>query len=623
MTSFFYEMVVRRRCMSSLLIGLVIVASAQRKADAQEQIDKLQRQQQAAAAIADMTMRVRVTKCVPEAKEVAIQWRRGGEGLGGTVTKGNFAPPNLPQPDIDGKLAAPASLLLGINQWCAWTAVEAVCGRAKSFEFPTITVGYPPQGPKQLDPPQEILVEFEFSERGKTFQAFSEPAPRGATVGFVFPAALLDGRGSQNVEFVAALQGLSGHVRTRRERLETPFPEPASPPQKFGVLGHLAGYGQGPGGGLGKAVGFGVRHCNPEIVADECRTMQLLGINGLVDEKSVKMVELAGQADRFRRVFWGGPGSGSPMAAVSSKTIGEPDGCPFDPRLKTTMAEQVERAIDQHERSGAATKWGLWWDEIGVAAKGHVNDCPRCRDEFREYLRRHAIVPADVGASTWDDVAPFPLWTVDATKASKKQTLAAPPDDAANRLRYYYTYRFMSFATGHLFPDSAQRLKQAGISLYAMQGPTPSWNGSSLDWHEFYDTGANTALVFETSNRDARSWQWESYLADIMRGISQRHGGLPMGCLVKPHRGAPQQRMLSVVSRGTEALEWYTYGPDYAKGDSFSQSPDLLEDVADAGRFLAKAEPYLWQAKFGSEPNVGFCFPRAVPRSGVGWDPWA
>jgi hypothetical protein len=37
-------------------------------------------------------------------------------------------------------------------------------------------------------------------------------------------------------------------------------------------------------------------------------------------------------------------------------------------------------------------------------------------------------------------------------------------------------------------------------------------------------------------------------------------------------RGTAVQRMLSVVSRGDTMLYWYTYGPDYKKGDSFSKS---------------------------------------------------
>lgn len=443
---------------------------------AQEQIDVLDKQKQAATAIAQLTLRVRVTALVGEGKEFFIDWRRGGEGLGGTVVKGRFAPAGLATPDIDSKLKEMPTGSFALQQWSAWVPVETVCGRAKNFEFPSVTVAFLAQGKKQPDPPIKTTVEFEFAERGNTFHRFVEVAPRGATVGFAFPAGLLDQRGAKNKNFVAALQGLSGHARARRERLEKLFPMASKPPELFGVIGHLGGYGQGPGGGLGKAVGFGVRHNNPEIVADECRTLRLLGVNGLVDEKSLKMVELAGQADGFRRVYWGGPGSGSPMAAVSSSRAGAPDGCPFDPKLKTTMSESVAKAIAQHRASGAKEKWGLWWDEIGVAAKAHVNDCPRCRDQFPEYLKKHGITPQDVGANSWNEVAPYAIWTLEGKTATKpgKQALVAPPEDPVQRLRYYYTYRFMSFTTGNLFPDAAQELKKAGIWLYAMQGPTPS-----------------------------------------------------------------------------------------------------------------------------------------------------
>jgi hypothetical protein len=597
----------------SVLLAAIVIGS--QGLEAQEQVDVLDRAKRAAAAIADLSLRVRVTRVAPAADSLLIDWRRGGEGLGGTVTRGTFTPPSDAQaePNIDTKLAAPPSRAFRIGQWSAWVPVEQVCGRAKGFEFPSVTVSYPPQGRKQLDPPESMAVEFEFAQRGEPFRRFVETAPRGATVGFAFPAGLLDERGAKTPGFSDALQGLSGHARARRERLERRFAVPPPPLEYFRLIGHLGGYGQGPGSGLGKAVGFGVRHNNPEIVAEECRVLSLLGVNGLVDEKSIRMAELAGVAAGFRKIYWGGPGSGSPMAAVSTANGGEPDGCPFDPRLKQTMAEAIEKAIAQHQASGADEKWALWWDEIGVAAKSHTQDCPRCRDQFRDYLKRHGVAPADVGASDANAIAVYPLWNVEPAGAGKppKQSLVPPPSNAADRLRYYYSYRFMSHITGQLFPDSARRLEQVGIRLYAMQGPTPSWNGSSLDWHEFYDTGANTALVFETSNRDPRSWQWESYLSDIMRGIAQRHGGLPIGCLVKPHRGAPSQRLLSVVTRGTRAIEWYTYGPDYSKGDSFSQSPELIEEVAEAGRFLAEAEPYLAQAQWLAEPQVAFVFPRS------------
>lgn len=64
-----------------------------------------------------------------------------------------------------------------------------------------------------------------------------------------------------NEDFIAQLNGLSGHARARREGLEKLFPDPAPMPKLFGVIGHLGGYGEFPATGLSGASGFGVRHC--------------------------------------------------------------------------------------------------------------------------------------------------------------------------------------------------------------------------------------------------------------------------------------------------------------------------------------------------------------------------
>jgi hypothetical protein len=69
--------------------------------------------------------------------------------------------------------------------------------------------------------------------------------------------------------------------------------------------------------------------------------------------------------------------------------------------------------------------------------------------------------------------------------------------------------------------------------------------------------------------------------------------------------------MLAVISRGATVIEWYTYGPDYAKGDSFSSRPDLLERCARAARFLGKAEEFLYGARWAAHPQVAFVTPRS------------
>lgn len=570
---------------------------------AQEQVDKADRREGGAAPQGRMTVRVRATRTVPPRDKVSIVWRRGGEGLGGEVVRGEFT-------------AEDGTKEIAAGGWSAWLPLETIVARVRGWEFPTVVVSPPIQpgrkNPKAAEPFTEVAVEFEFAEDGKILKAFREAAPKGATVGFAFPGGALGDRGAAAPEFIAQLQGLSGYARARRERLERLFPGKDPRPEHFAVLGHLGGYGEGPAAGKGGSSGFGVRHCNPEILVDECRTLRLLGINGLVG--SQRLVEVAGTAGEFRRMYWGGPGSGSPMSFFQKGKNAEAElGCPFDPALKPHIAARIDQAIQEHRAAGARESWALWDDEIGVYVKEHLNDCARCRDAFAEYARSQGAQPGAFGKKDWDEVKPFRLWEPSPATGAKGKpgsALAAAPGMRPEALLYYYTFRFMTYATGQVYPEVARRLKEAGIPLYAMQGPTPSWGGASLDWHEFYDLGANTAMVFETSNRDPQVWQWESYLSDIARGIATRHG-LPIGCLVKPHRGAPEQRMLSVVSRGAKAIEWYTYGPDYAKGDSFSQSPELLERVAGAGRLLGRGEEWLYGARWAGRPEVAFVSPRS------------
>ncbi len=571
---------------------------------AQEQIDKADARAKGSITVTRLSLRVRVSKAAPEQTVVRVTWRRGGEGLGGTVVKGEFASADsMPQ--------------IPIGAWSAAMPLKEMVGAVRGWEFPSIVVTSEPVGkgksPKPAVDLSDVAVDFEFAENGKVFQQFTETAPKGATVGFAFPGISLGEKVTP--EFVAQLVGLSAHARLRRERLEKAFPEPAPMPKLFGIIGHVGGYGEGmPGRGGGS--GYGVRHCNPAILGDEFRTMSLLGINGLVN--SIKFADFAGVGEQFRHVYWGGPGSGDPMSFFkkAGKTTEEPDGCPFDPALKAYVMETVDKSIEEHHTVGAKDSWALWDDEMGVYAKEHIAHCERCAAVFRDYLRAQKVSLSDLGKKSWDEVQPFDIWLPRAPAAGGRKSsasgtgFASAPDNAADALRYYYTYRLMTHATAQVYPEAAAKFAAAGIKLYAMQGPTPSWNGSSLDWNEFYDLKANTAFVFETSNRDARTWQWESYLAEIGRGIATRNN-LAMGCLVKPHRGAPAQRMLSVVARGTTTLEWYTYGPDYSKGDSFSQSPELLEQVARAARFLGRAEPYLYGAKYARQPEVAFVTPRS------------
>lgn len=565
-----------RTCLGVALLGLTTLTLAQ------EQIVKADPAKRGPLATKDMTLRVRVVKAPADVKAFAVQWKRGGQGLGGLVYTGDLA-------------STEKSVTLG--EWTAAVPLDLVTGKG-GWVFPNIiaTSAVVKKGkPATLT---DLVIEMEFADKGRVFKSLTETAPKGCTASFAY-----HGAAASRAEFETALQPLSHYVKDRLRRLEQVVSPSDPSPKKFAILGHHGGYGEG--------AGYAIRHNNPEIAADESRTQRLLGVNGMVGKKALDAVDAAGLGQDFRRLYFGGPGAGSPMAFFKPKPGQEVTGCPFDPELHKAMAQRVRDAIAEHQAAGAKESWAEWWDEMGVATKEHMQTCPRCRERYEAYLRAHGVTANDVGFADAAAIKPFPLWQfVEKGKKGPVLTLTPAPTGAAAALNYYYTFRFMTYATGQLFPDAAAAFAKAKIPLFAMQGPTPSWSGASLDWHEFYDQKANTAAVWETSNRDPRVWQFESYLADIMRGIAQRLR-LLIGTLVKPHRGAPEQRLLAAVSRGATTIEWYTYGPDYARGDSFSQRPDLLDRVAKVNRLLARAEDRLYGARWAGQPEVAFVTPRS------------
>jgi hypothetical protein len=152
--------------------------------------------------------------------------------------------------------------------------------------------------------------------------------------------------------------------------------------------------------------------------------------------------------------------------------------------------------------------------------------------------------------------------------------------------------------------------KQPWIYSYALRGNTFLMGGHSLDFFDFYRY-ADNGFVYETSNRDARVWQWDSYLCDVGRSLS-RFMGKRFGIYIKPHRGAPVQRALTAVARGVRAIYWYTYGPDWAKGDTWGGNIGLLQQIAGVSRLIAQAEDVTYDSDWASQAEVAIVRPRTA-----------
>jgi hypothetical protein len=553
------------------------------------------------------TLRVRVTSAKPP-EPLAIAWRHGGEGLGGEVTRGTLA------------------TRAAVGEWTAPVPVKSfVQGRFPGKFFLTVTAGSPGKpsgrGEARQAPATGLEFEFEFSFNGKVVKTFKEAGPDGGTVGIVIPAyRLVGGAKPDDPAFLAELTGLLDYARRRADTLEK-LPWASQPvPKKYMIITDCGGYGEG--------TGYGIRHTNKAITEIECRSLRQLGGNSLRSAPEFLRV-MAAKGEGWAKDL--GRGSdigimGYPVEIYRADRKSDPEaGCPFGSKVAATTDAAVKAALEAMRAEGVPEVWGLTVDEIGAVidktaeGKGHLAACPRCAAAFREWLKGQGLAPADFGAKDWAEVKPIDL-------AAKDTAALQEPGPARTA---YYTRMFLNYASARLFTPLRDAIAQANeakrkalaagekdspaarqpwMYSYALRGNTFLMKGHSLDFFDFY-CHADNAFCYEMSNREPRVWQWDGYLCDVGRVVSGRMG-LAFGVYVKPHRGAPVQRALTAAARGARMIYWYTYGPDYKKGDSFSERPDALALVSKAARLLGKSEDVLYGAAWAVPAQVAVVKPR-------------
>ena len=539
----------------------------------------------------ELTFRVRVLAIEPK-REVKIDWRYGGEALGGLVYRGNIAS-GLP-----------------VGQWSAATPLtELIKGPwPPAFQgrywYLTFTVNDAKS--------RGLRLEFEFSYHGKLLKTFTVAAPDGVTAGIVIPhCRLVDGREPIQAEFVAELGGLKEYAQRRADSVAgLPWAKGALP-QKFAFVSDLGGYGEG--------IGYGVRHCDKAIVEAEMPTLRQLGVNTLRQAPEF-LKQMARKHEGFAKdlgVAELGTAMGFPVPAFrKNNNKNDPEsGCPFGSKVAERTKDAVAAAVAKNLAISVPEVWALTIDEIGsvfdhsAEGKKHMEVCTRCNEAFRQYVQSLGTTPADFGQTDWAAVKPAVDGGAGATS--------------------YYTRKFGNYATAKLFAELSKAFdaenarkrealakgqtdtpvaKQPWIYSYALRGNTFLMAGHSLDFFDFYRY-ADNAFVYEMSNRGWQVWQWDSYLCDVGRVVN-RELGKPLGVYVKPHRGAPVQRALTAVARGAKMIYWYTYGPDYFKGDSFCDNLESVALASKAAHLIGKTEDVLYGATWAAPAEVAIVKPR-------------
>lgn len=631
---------------------------AEAEADENAQVDLLIEKVQEFGLPEGMTFRVRITKLdPPEPSE--IHWRSGGEGLSGNRIAGELRtlPREKPQQpklalggkqpekpaagldildDLEGKKKPESDkpvnpTLFAIGQWSHPEPIGVLShNKAPSKHFVTFTAGDSGKltggslnGERQFENASKGLeMEFEFSFNGKVIKTFREEGLHGSTVGIVLPYyRLAGGKTPRDAEFLSELTGLSGYAKRRADFL-TSLPSAAGPrPQRFAMITAFNGYGE--------SHYFGIRYSSREVIEQEVRSLRALGINGFQGGPNFlirQAMASEGLGAPFRRALETNS-FGYPVPRADGNTAEPGAGCPFHPQVAERSAAGVKAAMEAALALEVDEIWGITVDEIGSVfdlspeGKAHISTCPHCAAGFREFLAKEGLTPADFGSKDWSEISPAPIFE----KGSEPVWL----ENRRDAMLGYWTRRFNCYASAQLFrphreafaaanetkkqllaqnPSDAAAQRRPWIYTGAMRGNTFLMGGHSLDFFNFYRE-ADTAFVYETSNRDARIWSWDSYLCDVGRTLKNEFGK-EFGILVKPHRGAPIQRALAAVSRGATMINWYTYGPDYAKGDSFSQNLGTCELVAKANHLIAQAEDALYDCRWVHAPQVAVVKPR-------------
>lgn len=449
-------------------------------------------------------------------------------------------------------------------------------------------------------------AEFQLSRDGQPVKTVRERGEQKFAI-VVLPDWLSrQGVSPDDPRFVAAFQPLSGFMQARRTRLDEAFADWNSLPQRYVFEADYGGYVSGTT--TGRALTINGRQSSLDAVRAELGILRHLGVNGFVGGHGLEIATAAGMRGEFlaRHTL---SHAQAPWYQIE---------CPFDDKLEAKRQAMVAECREARTRlADVKSLWNHWGDEIGVVAKApHFSTCQRCRREFQAWVRERAPLE-DFGKARWEDVAPFADW-----KQGMPDTGAWPCETTPQGANLYWSVRFMGWTTARFYEPASRALEDVAVRISPLRGPTPTWDGHSLDYFDFYDTTPTTAITWETSNRDARVWQWDGYLASITQSIERRHG-LPVHVYVKPHRGAPIQRLLATASRGARSFNWYNYGPPYAQGDEFTgpAAEPLMMDVARAVRFLGAAEEIVYDACH-EQPRapVALLYPRTTHdmRRGIG-----
>lgn len=540
-------------------------------------------------------------------------------------------------PRFRNRVETPPSFELG--EWSeAVPLKQFVPGGAEKPRYLQVFGGEPgelvegPHGRAYVGAARGFKMEFEFFYDGKSIKKFTTHAPDGPIASIVIPYQELVGEVKpSDAAFLDKLVPLAVHVERRADWAAAQPWATGAKPKGIAMVTNLGGYGP--------TSRLGVRHAEPAVVEQEARILRAMGINGF-QHGPEPLVEQALRGEGLGTELACGYTAGAhgyPVPVQNGATPIPYAGCPYGPDVPEAKRQAAAAAVKEMQAlKGFFLLQGTTVDEIGVVVDGaaegkaHLTVCPECRRGFHSYLEKMGMKPTDFGDANWSTVAPVNVW-------DKKNTARPWLTERRTAMLAYWTLRFNGYSSAQLFSElrTASRAENAKKRAALAAGDTTSdaikntarqpWHypgamrgnsflmgGHSLEFFDFYRT-ADNAFIYETSNRDARVWSWDSYLCDVGRVVTSQPdmGQELFGVYVKPHRGAGMQRGLAAVSRGAGYINWYTYGPTYAKGDDWGSKDEMLSIVGRTNKLIAGAEDVLYGGQWAHAARIAVVKPGA------------
>ncbi|MBM4002479.1 MAG: hypothetical protein FJ295_04215 [Planctomycetes bacterium] len=281
----------------------------------------------------------------------------------------------------------------------------------------------------------------------------------------------------------------------------------------------------------------------------------------------------------------------------------------------------------------AASKMGAKPGELELM---HIGDepgwyYPRVTDEvagdpnrlaiFREYLRSKGLTPADVGADSWAVIRPG--------KLSEAKSLP-------QRRLFYWTTRFYAESLSLGFAAATQSLQREvnpkllttmnlnnwpgrfyvpspGVKIANNDNIGPDAGEGMPDWFDLGRKRAVSCIWTEDWFGDAEAQLWSLY-GDMLRCSAREggveYGGYPVGQSTGAFADGMTLKIASLLGHGAKAIDPYTFGPNLAFADGWSEKEVTYRNLGAAMRLVGKAERLVAPGR-PRDGTVAIVFPQA------------